>query len=127
MKTLTLVTLTYPGEFTKGLPQRTDETDSEIRERIFHEWNHGSRCESQVFLDSGKRSMCVGDFVTIRQAGRMAIYQCDSFGWTERTVEYKELFTRRVKNHPRFSVSAWSAMNDVIFQMKQLDKQDKNL
>jgi len=118
MKQLTHITLTYPGEFCKGTAKDTDEKDLDICQRIFHEWNHGSQCESPTFIESGQRSMSVGDFVTIRRAGEITIYQCDSFGWSEKTVEYKILFERKVKNHPRFSVSSWFAMNDVLSQMK---------
>jgi hypothetical protein len=121
MKQLTHITLTYPGQFIKMIGVDTDEENLDICERIFHEWNHGSQCESPTFLASGQRSMSVGDFVTIRRAGEITIYQCDTFGWSEKTVEYKILFERKVKAHPRFSVSSWSAMNDVLFQMKELD------
>jgi|TARA_R110000822_G_scaffold8114_2_gene32320 hypothetical protein len=121
MKQLTQITLTYPGTFVKGTFKDTDEEDLDICERIFHEWNHGSQSESPTFLASGQRSMSVGDFVTIRRAGEITIYQCDTFGWSEKTVEYKILFERKVKAHPRFSVSSWSAMNDVLSETKELD------
>lgn len=124
MKTLTLVNLTYPGEFKIGIKTRTDLSDLDICACIFDEWNAGSGKESASFAESGKRSMCVGDFVTIRQLGRHKIYQCAGSGWTERTVEFKELFERRVKNHSRFSEGAWFALQDVLWEDRiNLDKQ----
>jgi len=113
------VIINYPGEgCVANLHLNTNDVDDVILERMFGEWNGGSGMESATFERSKKRSMCVGDFIYIQDGDGLRVWQCESFGWGERSVEDYILFDRRVKNHPKFSHGAWFAMNEVLWEDK---------
>ena len=54
---------------------------SKVLEHIFAEWNNGSGKECSRFLQSGVRSLSVGDYVAVD--GRW--YRCEGIGWAEKT------------------------------------------
>jgi len=54
----------------------------DILEIIFDNFNHGSKYESKVFLESRLRNLSVGDFVGLEGVW----YQCAGSGWRKRTL-----------------------------------------
>ena len=109
-----IVNVIYPDEFTAGFIIKTDgEMDHhDILEMVFAQWNHGSGLESELFINSKKRSMSVNDIVCVN--GRY--YQCESFGWKEVTSDYVNQLEEAVENHPRRSDGAWFALMDVMWE-----------
>ena len=109
-----LVHVIYPDEFTSGFIIKTEgEVDPhDILEMVFAQWNHGSGLESELFINSKKRSMSVNDIVCVN--GRY--YQCESFGWKEVTSDYVNELEQAVENHPRRSDGAWFALMDVMWE-----------
>ena len=109
-----LVHVIYPDEFTAGFIIKTNgEVDPhDILEMVFAQWNHGSGCESELFVNSKKRSLCVNDIVCVN--GRY--WQCASFGWNEVTAEYVNELEKAVENHPSREEGAWFALMDVMWE-----------
>ena len=115
-----IVNVIYPDEFTAGFIIKTDgEVDPhDILEMTFAQWNHGSGCESELFVKSKKRSMSVNDIVCVN--GRY--WQCASFGWNEVTAEYVNELEKDVATNPRrFTNGAWFALNDVMWDRNRKD------
>lgn len=112
-----LVHVIYPNEFTAGFIIKTDgEVDPhDILEMVFAQWNHGSGCESEMFVKSQKRSLSVNDIVLLNNR----YWQCASFGWDEVTAEYVNELESAVENHPRRNDGAWFALSDVMWERKK--------
>ena len=119
MKIMTnnLVHVIYPDEFTSGFIIKTEgEVDpNDILEMVFAQWNHGSGLESELFINSKKRSMSVNDIVCVN--GRY--WQCASFGWNEVVPDYVNQLEEDVANHPNRQQGAWFALNDVMYSRKK--------
>ena len=113
-----LVHVIYPDEFTSGFIIKTEgEVDPhDILEMVFAQWNHGSGLESELFINSKKRSMSVNDIVCVN--GRY--WQCASFGWNEVTTDYVNELEEEVSNHPLRQQGAWFALNDVMYSRKKV-------
>ena len=109
-----LVHVIYPDEFTASFIIKTDgEVDPhDILEMVFAQWNNGSGCESQLFINSKVRSLSVNDIVCVN--GRY--WQCASFGWNEVTADYVNELEDAVSNHPSRREGAWFALNDVMWE-----------
>jgi len=112
-----IITVIYPDEFTAGLAMATNgEVDPhDILETVFAQWNHGSGLESELFVKSKKRSLCVGDVVCVN--GRY--HMCKSFGWKEITAEEVNELENAVSNHPNRIRGSWFALSDVMFDRKR--------
>lgn len=109
-----LVHVIYPDEFTASFIIKTDgEVDPhDILEMVFAQWNNGSGCESQLFINSKVRSLSVNDIVCVNGN----YYQCASFGWNEVTADYVKELEDAVENHPSRREGAWFALNDVMWE-----------
>jgi hypothetical protein len=112
-----LVYVIYPNEFTAGFIIKTNgEVDPhDILEMVFAQWNHGSGCESEMFVKSQKRSLSVNDIVLLNNR----YWQCASFGWDEVTAEYVNELEEAVENHPRRNDGAWFALSDVMWERRK--------
>ena len=108
------VRVIYPDEFTAGFAIKTHDGIGHpaILEMVFAQWNHGSGCESELFIRSKKRSLSVNDIVCVNGH----YWQCASIGWNEVTAEYVNQLEKDVSSHPRRSDGAWFALNDVMWQ-----------
>ncbi len=113
-----LVHVIYPDEFTAGFIIKTDgEVDPhDILEMVFAQWNHGSGCESEMFVKSQKRSLSVNDIVCVN--GRY--WQCASFGWNEVSPEYVNELEEAVAAHPSRVEGAWFALMDVMWERQNI-------
>jgi len=60
-----IVHVIYPDEAVHSFVMETDMVVSDILERVFAEWNHGSGMESELFIRSKKRSLSVNDIVVL--------------------------------------------------------------
>ncbi len=109
-----IVHVIYPDEAVHSFVMETDMVVSDILERVFAEWNHGSGMESELFIRSNKRSLSVNDIVGVN--GKY--YLCESFGWKEVTAEYVNELEEEVSNHPSRIQGAWFALNDVMYARK---------
>lgn len=106
-----LVHIIYPDEFLSSFIMDTNHTVDEVLEMVFAQWNHGSGCESEQFINSNKRSLSVNDIVCVNGT----YFQCSSFGWTEVTPEFVNYLEEAVENHPRRHDGAWSVLQDVMW------------
>ena len=113
-----LVHVIYPDEFTAGFIIKTNgEVDPhDVLEMVFAQWNHGSGCESEMFVKSQKRSLSVNDIVCVN--GKY--FQCASFGWNEVTAEYVNELEDAVENHPSRKEGAWFALMDVMRERQNI-------
>jgi hypothetical protein len=109
-----IVHVIYPDEAVHSFVMDTDMVVSDILERVFAEWNHGSGMESELFIRSKKRSLCVGDVVCVN--GRYHL--CKSFGWKEVTSQFVNELEEEVRNHPNRIQGAWFALNGVMQGMR---------
>jgi len=107
-----LIHVIYPDEAVNSFVMTTDMSTADILERVFAEWNHGSGRECEMFINSKKRSLSVGDVVCVN--GRY--HMCKSFGWKEITAEEVNELENAVSNHPNRIRGSWFALNDVIRQ-----------
>jgi hypothetical protein len=113
-----IVNIIYPDEFTVGFVIETNDVVDvhDILEMVFAQWNAGSGCESELFIKSRKRSLSVNDIVCVNGT----YFQCASFGWDEVSPEYVNDLEKSVAIHPRrFVDSAWSVLNDVMWERKK--------
>ena len=109
-----IVHVIYPDEAVHSFVMDTDMVVSDILERVFAEWNHGSGMESELFIRSKKRSLSVNDVVCVN--GKY--YLCESFGWNEVTPQFVNELEEEVSNHPNRIQGAWFALNDVMYARK---------
>lgn len=109
-----IVHVIYPDEAVHSFVMETDMVVSDILERVFAEWNHGSGMECEMFIRSKKRSLCVGDVVCVN--GRYHL--CKSFGWKEVTSQFVNELEEEVRNHPNRIQGAWFALNGVMQGMR---------
>lgn len=89
---------------------------TEELERLFAEWNAGSGRESRQFIESGVRSLSVGDVVRFGANGRKGIeneyWLCDSVGWRKITAR-EHMIWRNV--HPCMKTSfAGDVLDEVL-------------
>ena len=112
-----LVHVIYPDEYLASFIVEGEYTTEDILERVFAQWNHGSGCECEQFINSKKRSLSVNDIVCVN--GRY--WQCASFGWNEVTAEYVNQLEKDVENHPRRFHGAWFALNEVMWDRNRKD------
>ena len=113
-----IVHVIYPDEAVHSFVMETDMVVSDILERVFAEWNHGSGMESELFIRSKKRSLSVNDIVCVN--GKY--YLCKSFGWNEVTSQFVNELEEEVRNHPNRIQGAWFALNDVMYARKSNNK-----
>jgi|688.fasta_scaffold851016_2 hypothetical protein len=109
-----IVHVIYPDEAVHSFVMDTDMVVSDILERVFAEWNHGSGMESELFIRSNKRSLSVNDIVCVN--GKY--YLCKSFGWNEVTSQFVNELEEEVRNHPNRIQGAWFALNGVMQGMR---------
>jgi hypothetical protein len=109
-----IVHVIYPDEAVHSFVMDTDMVVSDILERVFAEWNHGSGMESELFIRSKKRSLSVNDIVCVN--GKY--YLCKSFGWNEVTSQFVNELEEEVRNHPNRIQGAWFALNGVMQGMR---------
>ena len=110
-----IVHVIYPDEAVHSFVMETDMVVSDILERVFAEWNHGSGMESELFIRSKKRSLSVNDIVAVNGT----YYLCESFGWKEVTPQFVNELEKEVANHStRMVHGAWFALNDVMYARK---------
>ncbi len=105
-----IVHVIYPDEAVHSFVMETDMVVSDILERVFAEWNHGSGMESELFIRSKKRSLSVNDVVGVN--GKY--YLCESFGWKEVTPHFVNELEEEVSNHPNRIQGAWFALSSVM-------------
>jgi hypothetical protein len=83
----------------------------DVLEEIYGMFNHGSGCESDIFLNSKTRSLSVNDCVSVD--GQW--YQCRSIGWQMVNAEYVNQLEEAVANHPLIDVyGSWWCLMDVM-------------
>jgi hypothetical protein len=116
-----IVHVIYPDEAVHSFVMETDMVVSDILERVFAEWNHGSGMESELFIRSNKRSLSVNDIVCVN--GRYHL--CKSFGWNEVTPQFVNELEEEVSNHPNRIQGAWFALNDVMRGMRARETKNK--
>ena len=116
-----IVHVIYPDDWTCGFAVETDTKvdPHDILEQTFAAFNHGSGSESELFLNSKKRSLSVNDVVCVNGI----YYLCESFGWKEVTPQFVNELEKEVANHNyRMIHGAWFALNQVMW-----DRQKNNL
>ena len=106
-----LVHVIYPDEYLASFIVEGEYTAEDILERVFAQWNHGSGCECEQFINSKKRSLSVNDIVCVNGT----YYQCASFGWNEVTSDYVNKLEYEVSIHPRRSDGAWFVLHDIMW------------
>ena len=110
------IQLIYPAEhtfiFNLDSAESTPEGIAAALELVFAQFNHGSSAECELFINSRKRSMCVGDVVIINDE---RAFRCENVGWSQMTLEDVAKYENAVANHPdtRFH-GAWFGMNSVL-------------
>jgi len=117
--TKNIVHVIYPSEFSVGfLVETKGEVDPhDVLEMIFAQWNHGSGCESELFVNSKKRSLSVNDVVCVN--GRY--WQCASFGWNEVTTDYVNQLEKDVQNHPTTKLHGpWFGLSEVMWNRRKI-------
>ena len=107
-----IVHVIYPDEAVHSFVMETDMVVSDILERVFAEWNHGSGMESELFIRSKKRSLSVNDIVCVNGE----YFQCASFGWNSVTPEYVNELEEAVSSNSRRDIGAWFALSDVMWE-----------
>lgn len=106
-----VLAIIYPGEFTKRLLLNFDGASHEdILERVFAEWNAGSRRECEAFVNSRVRSLSVNDIVGIDGC----YYQCASAGWVQVSVGYVIELEQAVRRHPLYVTYGGHAALDAV-------------
>jgi hypothetical protein len=113
-----LIHIIYPDEFSSSFIMETEGKvdDSIILERVFAQWNNGSRQESELFVKSQKRSVSVNDIVHVNGN----YYQCASMGWDAVTPDYVTKLIEEVANHPKRSENgAYRCLDDIMWQRKK--------
>ena len=113
-----IVHVIYPDEAVHSFVMETDMVVSDILERVFAEWNHGSGMESELFIRSKKRSLSVNDIVCVN--GKY--YLCESFGWNEVTPQFVNELEEEVSNHPNRIHGAWFCLQDIMRQGRNYKK-----
>ena len=119
MKTI-IVRYPYDRDF---VIQRPDDYGLE---GVFAEFNAGSQMECPEFINGKIRSFSVGDLVYMN--GWWS--RCDSVGWTEiseeemmeymTAIETRLIELRKIENDPE--LPAWFAVNDVVYNVKEIRK-----
>jgi len=107
------IIINYPGCASRTFFVNSDLVVSELLEKVFAWFNHGSGQEAHFFLESKMRSLSKNDCVNID--GQW--YQCASIGWNEITDERVDELERLVVAHPLFKEhGAWFCLNDVMWE-----------
>ena len=75
------VTICYPDQhlFATSMEVENTDTDQDILERVFAEWNDGSGKECDDFIKQQLRSLSVNDVVIVNDV----YYQCVNIGWNQ--------------------------------------------
>lgn len=107
-----IVTVIYPDEASFAYSVTNDLSAQSNLELVFAEWNRGSGMESEMFINSKKRSLSVNDIVCLDGT----YYQCKPVGWEEVSTEYVNQLEKDVANHPRRYEGAWFALIDVMWE-----------
>lgn len=108
-------TVHYPGDETHSFffDMEEDKTITQILEKIFAWFNHGSGQEAPIFLQRKIRSLSVNDFVRLN--GQW--YQCKSVGWEKVTNEYVDRIDRAVITHPKYvELGGTFCMSDIMWK-----------
>lgn len=108
MKTV-IVRYPYERDFTLTVP------DAYTIDDVFDEFNYGSGCERDEFVDAGIRSFSVGDLVHIDDCW----HRCESVGW--KILSDKEMWDYMTaieskliqKREVNPELPAWFAVNEV--------------
>lgn len=114
-----LIHIVYPAEFSMTYAVTSDDDTSitSLLEQAFAAWNHGSDQECAQFLDSRKRSMCVGDYVGVNGQ----FYRCEPMGWTGVTWQQVLDFEAKVAAHEDYGHhGAWFAMQCLLQEENDL-------
>lgn len=114
------VTICYPDQhlFVTSMEVENTDTDQDILERVFAEWNAGSGKECKLFILNKCRSLSVNDVVILNNV----YYQCANMGWNQISEQEFLEIEKAVAIHPlRMSRQggAWIALNHVMQHRKQ--------
>jgi len=107
------VTVCYPDEhlFATTMDVQNTDTDQDILERVFAEWNAGSNHECYAFTKLKWRSLSVNDVVIINGT----YYQCASMGWNQISEqEFLEIEASVAKHPQRLKLGAWYTLQSVM-------------
>jgi hypothetical protein len=113
-----LISVIYPGDRVMSYVVKTELEGEELLDRVFSQFNHDTRYECEVFLNSRCRSMCVNDIVAVNGE----YWQCGFVGWKSVTAEYVEQLEDEVVHHPLYDAvdgGAWNALNDIMWNQRR--------
>ena len=113
-----LITVIYPGDRVMSYVVKTELEGEELLDRVFSQFNHDTRYECEVFLNSRCRSMCVNDIVAVNGE----YWQCGFVGWNRVSYEYMEQLEDEVVRHPLYNESnggPWNALNDIMWNRRR--------
>lgn len=110
------IQLIYPADhkfsFNLYSAESTPEGIDAALELVFAQFNAGSPDECELFINSRKRSMCVGDVVIVNDE---QAFRCENVGWSRMTLNDVAKYENAVANHPDTHVhGAWFGMNSVL-------------
>ena len=111
------VTICYPDEqmIAFKIQAVSEDTDLDILERVFAEWNAGSGQECKLFIDSRLRSLSVNDVVIVNGT----YYQCARMGWDQISEQKFLDIEKSVAIHPqRFIDGAWITLDRVMYSRR---------
>ena len=111
----TKIIVLYPAERTivvwRDNPLNSN-TNMDLLEEIFAEFNAGSGRECGEFIDARVRSLSVNDFVSIEGIW----YQCRGVGWEEVTKEFVNATVEKTEDGINRLNTAWSSLSDVMWK-----------
>lgn len=115
-----IVSVIYPSEKTISFVHDSAPWAS-ILEQIFAMFNHGSGCESELFVKSKVRSLSVNDIVYVD--GKY--FQCASLGWNEVSVDYVNQLESDVDHHPTTKLhGSWFGLSEVMWGRRKKELED---
>lgn len=122
----TSITVIY-GDHTLKIPFEIDSAtvkSDDLLEEVWAGMNHGSCREFPWFQGIKSRSLSVGDFVQIGEAGvwsQKIIYQVASVGFKRVSAEHMETFMKEVKTLMNSGKHPWSALCEVEWKYQKVD------
>jgi hypothetical protein len=106
--------IVHPEGFQRVFTRETQATNPcDIPQELFDEWNHGSGSESKEFIDSGARSLSVGDFVGVDGN----YWQCKSCGWEIVKLAYVNNILNQIQENMK------NSGNDILRTMMKYASQ----